>query len=75
MNCATFQAVSRQISDLQGSCRLIVNSFVEQDEMRQVLGAICENLNQILVGLGELCEVRNGPPNQIGSNRLLNLIQ
>jgi hypothetical protein len=76
MSSATRQSISSQIRDLQGFCRITGNNFGEQDEMRQVFGEICENLDQILTGMAEPSESTNGPSNNhSGSNRALSLIQ
>lgn len=57
MSSAKLQSISTQIRDLQGFCRITRGALIGDDNaMRYVFEDICENLDQILVGMGELCK-------------------
>lgn len=76
MTSAKLQSISGQIRDLQGYCRIASGAFIgDQNETRYVLQEICENLERILSGMGELCETTNGPSNPVGNHLGLSLIQ
>lgn len=75
MNRVALESISSQIRDLQGFCRITRSTFFEQYVMRQVFGDICESLDEILTGMGELCETTNSPSNPTEGNRGLSLIQ